>query len=91
MCEHLAHLGIDPEYVEPPSSPTVTAPSVINTRTMEWEDELDLPPGVLTPFNQGFTEETAKAEVLHRDRLCVDVGLPTYTALEYDTNVWWVR
>ncbi|KAJ7220408.1 hypothetical protein C8J57DRAFT_1536889 [Mycena rebaudengoi] len=57
VCAHLAHPGVDPLHIELPESPTLV------TRITEWDDELDLPPGVLIPFDQGFTEEMAEEEV----------------------------
>ncbi|KAJ7222699.1 hypothetical protein C8J57DRAFT_1536260 [Mycena rebaudengoi] len=95
VCEHLAHVGIDPERVDIPPSPIESVTALISddlsTRITDWEDELDLSPGVLIPIDQRFTEETPEAEVQMRDRQRVSAGLSAFTALEYDINVRWVR
>ncbi|KAJ7272184.1 hypothetical protein C8J57DRAFT_1225726 [Mycena rebaudengoi] len=94
-------LGVDREYavyperVELPPSPTPGATesvgSVSQLRLAELDDEIYLPPGVLIPFDEGYTEETPEAEVQAHDCRRVEAGLPAYTALEYAVNLRWAQ
>ncbi|KAJ7248651.1 hypothetical protein C8J57DRAFT_1240072, partial [Mycena rebaudengoi] len=98
VCEHLAHVGLYPMQVDLPDSPSPPlSPLPVDTDSpigvsegSPAQEEFELPEGVLIPFDQPFSEDSAEAEVQFRDRLRVQSGLPPFTALEYDTNLRWV-